>query len=241
MVLCTLICSAAGAARLPWSTCRQHNPACTPLPSPSCRPRQLPAVLPAAPRPLRHFQCTAVAQPPVRMGGGGAAKRGSSSGPGRSGSDAGSSSSQQSSQTGVPAAQLHHERPRAPPEAAEEQQASSPAPPPPHQRADEAAQLLPIAFADGRVTVGDGTLLLDNVTPLARVQHPAGTDMVLLSMQAAKGASSMEDFPLGKVRPVLLQGWLAMPASSCPCWCTAAVSRWEAAQGSALCCKHAGV
>lgn len=163
---------------------------------PSCRAGQLPAFLSAAPRPLRHFQCTAVAQPPVRMGGGGgggAAKRGGS------GSDAGSSS-QLSSQT---AAQLQQERPHAPPLQAAEQQASSPPPPPPHQRPDKAAQLLPIAFADGQVTVGDGTLLLDRMTPLARVQHPAGTDMVLLSMQAAQGASSLEDFPLGRVRPII--------------------------------------
>lgn len=137
-------------------------------------------------------------------GGGGAAKRGGS------GSDAGSSS-QLSSQT---AAQLQQERLHAPPLQAAEQQASSPAPPPPHQRPDEAAQLLPIAFADGQVTVGDGTLLLDRMTPLARVQHPAGTDMVLLSMQAAQGASSLEDFPLGRVRPTDCCGYWPWCADS---------------------------
>lgn len=188
-----------------------HVPQPTPLPCslhPAC-----------SSRPLRRFQCTAVAQPPVRMGGGGAAKRGGGtkrgggSGPERSGSDAASSSSQQSSQTAAHAAQLQQERPHAPPPQADEQQASSPAPPPPQHGASEAAQLLPIAFADGRVTVGDGTLLLDRVTPLARVQHPAGTDMVLLSMQAAKGASSIEDFPLGRVSAAavvycaVLSGW----------------------------------
>ena len=61
------------------------------------------------------------------------------------------------------------------------------------------ADLLPIAFADGAVTVGDGMLLLDRVSPQARVQHPAGTDMVLLSFAVSGGDAAMEDFALGAV------------------------------------------
>ncbi|EFN59497.1 hypothetical protein CHLNCDRAFT_138126 [Chlorella variabilis] len=63
--------------------------------------------------------------------------------------------------------------------------------------APDAGRLLPIAFADGQVTVGDGLVLLDRITPLARVQHPASTDMVLLSLAASQGATAIEDFSLG--------------------------------------------
>lgn len=61
--------------------------------------------------------------------------------------------------------------------------------------------LLPIAYCDGAVTVGDGLVLLDRITPQARVQHPdaARTDLVLLSMAAASGPTAMEDFSLGVV------------------------------------------
>lgn len=62
--------------------------------------------------------------------------------------------------------------------------------------------LLPIAFSDGAVTVGDGLVLLDRITPQARVQHPASahTDLVVLSMAATSGPTAMEDFSLGVVR-----------------------------------------
>ncbi|PSC76674.1 galactinol-sucrose galactosyltransferase 2 [Micractinium conductrix] len=69
--------------------------------------------------------------------------------------------------------------------------------PPPPSAPPPRADLLPIAFADGAVTVGDGMLLLDRVSPQARVQHPAGTDMVLLSFAVSGGDAAMEDFALG--------------------------------------------
>jgi hypothetical protein len=66
--------------------------------------------------------------------------------------------------------------------------------------APAASVLLPIAFAGGAVTVGDGLVLLDRMSPQARVQqHTATSDMVLLSMAASNGATALEDFSLGAV------------------------------------------
>lgn len=93
-------------------------------------------------------------------------------------------------------------------------------PPPPDP------DLLPIAFADGKVTVGDGLVLLDRISAQARQPHrepasvrsaapQAASDMVLLSFAASKGATCMEDFALGAVSwadggrlPVMERGWL---------------------------------
>ncbi|KAL4423582.1 hypothetical protein ABPG77_004622 [Micractinium sp. CCAP 211/92] len=79
------------------------------------------------------------------------------------------------------------------------------APPPPLPPSPD---LLPIAFADGKVTVGDGLVLLDRISPLARQPHRepgeapgaaalAASDMVVLSFAAGKGPTCMEDFALG--------------------------------------------
>lgn len=97
------------------------------------------------------------------------------------------------------------------------------APPPPLPPSPD---LLPIAFADGKVTVGDGLVLLDRISPLARQPHReqdeapgaaalAASDMVVLSFAAGKGPTCMEDFALGAVSRAgrvcdlrLARGWL---------------------------------
>lgn len=110
------------------------------------------------------------------------------------------------------------QQPQQPLEQPSEQHPSHPQPPRTHMRPtmeqlcpNPRATLLPIAFADGKVTVGDGLVLMDRVSPQARVQHrdsaaAAATDMVLLSMAASKGATAIEDFALGTLR---CKQWLA--------------------------------
>ncbi|KAL4431157.1 hypothetical protein ABPG75_006413 [Micractinium tetrahymenae] len=143
------------------------------------------------------LHCTAVAEPTVKMGGG--RKRG---GGGRRGGPAGQPhqppAQQQhyvqtllEQQAALAEAQLEQPAPASP---ARQHTAAPPLPPP-------NADLLPIAFADGKVTVGDGLVLLDRISPQARQPHReaggAASDMVLLSFAASKGATCMEDFALG--------------------------------------------
>jgi hypothetical protein len=107
----------------------------------------------------------------------------------------------------------------------------------PQQRAIAAAaaaagKLLPIAYADGRVTVGDGTVLLDSMSTQVRVNNPAATDMVLLSLAASNGATSMEDFALGAVSAPIPRcaGWLLH------CWCLLHEVQLLAAKHRCCCC-----
>ena len=165
---------------------------------PSCR--RLGAFRPAR-QPLitrlqrsSRLQCQAAGQPPPKMGGGQPRPGGRS---GR-GSGSASSSSQKSSKTTLTPVEQQDSHDQQQPRQ-EQKRAQSP-----QQRAVAAAavaagKLLPIAYADGRVTVGDGTLLLDSMSRQVRVKNPAATDMVLLSLAASNGATSMEDFPLGAV------------------------------------------
>lgn len=138
------------------------------------------------------------------MGGSGGAKRGGASGNG-AGPSSGSNGSNASSSTVLAPLQQQQQqqetRLRSPP------MQPQPSAPPAGTSADadvecqrRRATLLPIAFSEGKVTVGDGTVLLDSISPQARVPHPAPTtDMVVLSMAASKGATAMEDFALGQV------------------------------------------
>jgi hypothetical protein len=79
---------------------------------------------------------------------------------------------------------------------------------------DASARLLPISLADGRVTVGDGLVLMDRMTAQARIADPAAasTDMVLLSMAASDGPTAMEDFALGMVSCSHNVAWWCRPA-----------------------------
>lgn len=147
-------------------------------------------------RPSR-LQCQAAGQPPPKMGGGQQRPGGRS---GR-GSGSASSSSQNSSKTMfTPVEQQdNHDQPEQQPSRQEQKRAQSPQQRAVAATAAAAGKLLPIAYADGRVTVGDGTLLLDTMSTQVRVNNPAATDMVLLSLAASNGATSMEDFALGAV------------------------------------------
>ena len=163
------------------------------LPGAACRRRQGTPLRRQACRPL---SCQAVAQP--RLTAMGAQRRGGRSGRGGglSGSATANSSSEASSRSVLtPVEQQQQQkggRTDGKEQQTERQQGSSVA---------AASPLLPIAFIDGRVTVGDGTLLLDRVSPQARVQHPESqaTDRVLLSLAASQGHTAIEDFALGVV------------------------------------------
>lgn len=181
-------------------TANSHGPCCRPLRASQPRRQALPCVAVAQPQPLRRMGDS---------GGGGGAQPGGAGG-GNGASPSASASSASVGSTALfptePAAQRpwqepSGERPRAPPGAAPATGDAD------AEAARRRASLLPVAFVDGRVTVGDGTLLLDRVSPQARVQHPApDTGMVVLSMAATKGPTAMEDFPLGQVR--CAGGWV---------------------------------
>lgn len=180
----------------------RHQRLTLPTQASSCR---LAAPLPPV-QPSQHLlqrrvrlNCSAVAEPTVKMGGG--RKRG---GGGKRQAPAQHQHHVQTlleQQATTAEAQLQHPAP------ASRGRRHTAAPPPPLPPNPD---LLPIAFADGKVTVGDGLVLLDRISPQARQPHRepdaapgaaalAATDMVLLSFAAAKGPTCMEDFALGAV------------------------------------------